>query len=656
MSTTTTIDLDFETRSRADIRKTSLWNYASDPSTQVLMMSWSINKSKTRIWYLGDPLPRRMFRLIGDPNGKFKLRAFNSWFEFLIWKFVCHPKLGWPEMPPSRFICAQAISSNFGLPPSLAGAEQALGLGTPKDSEGKRLIQLFSVPNRSGEFNEPKDDPEDFKLFGEYCITDTDVQIGIVKALPAITPLERKIFLFTQKVNIRGVFIDQALARKAIELYTTACDRLNARCHQLTKGKVDKASQRDVLRAYLNESGVPLADMQAKTIERLLKGDTLNAHQHELLTIREAVSKTSVAKYAAALARVSDDGRIHESLRYYGALKTGRWTSSGMQLHNLARPTLPKWTDYETVIELLKADDITTIEVIYGDLAEVLSSCIRSMIMAEPGNRLIVGDYAAIEARVLAWLSGCTTMSESFRRDECLYSEMASTIYDMPLAKIAKDSFERFIGKQAILGLGYQMGDERFIAETYKNSDVVIEPEFAKRVVKAYRTKYPEVPQLWNALNRAAIEALTRPGVRINANALVSFVKHGDHLHCILPNKGTLVYPFANLQPNKFRQMAIHYKSYAKGKWVTDSTYGGRFAENLCQRVARDIMANGLMAAEEAGYHTILSVHDEGGAEVKEDFGSIEEYGELLCAPTPGGWGDDIQLKAECYEAIRYRK
>lgn len=506
-------------------------------------------------------------------------------------------------------------------------------------------------------FNDPYDHPDAYGEFQEYCITDTNTQIEIANTLPPISPVERDVFLFTQRVNEKGVYIDQPFARKALEIYEKECQRLDAEVQRLTGGKINSGSQRDALKGFLNNNGLPIPNMQAKTIERLLKNPDadLSRKEKRLLQIRAAVSKTSIAKYKAALQRVSSDSRVHESLRYYGAGKTGRWTSSGVQLHNLARPTLPKWADYDFVVELLMEDRLDLILPIYGEICEVLSSTVRSMICAAPGKKLIAGDYAAIEARVNAWLSGCRPMLKAFKQGKDLYIEMATVIFGMKYEDVSKDGFERFMGKQAILGLGYQMGAPKFKDDVFERADVVIEAELAKKTVNAYRKTYKEVPELWKALNNSAIEATRRHGKRVEANDKISFVMRGDHLHMILPNGGSLVYPYAKVKEGRYGD-ALHYKAVIKGQWMSDSTYGGKLCENACQRIARDLMANGMMAANDEGYEHTMSVHDEGVSEVDEDFGSIAEYSQLLCAPTPGGWGDGIPVLAECWEGLRYRK
>ena len=443
------------------------------------------------------------------------------------------------------------------------------------------------------------------------------------------------------------------LFRSALKLFNTECIKLNKEFKELTKGVVEKPTQREALKNFFDENGLSLPNMQSTTITRALKkSKKLSETNRRLLEIRQAASKTSIAKYKSALERISADGRVHESLRYYGAGKTGRWSSSGVQLHNLVKSSLPKWTDYDFLVSLLMDENIKLINQLYGDTTEVISSCVRSIIKPKPGYKLMAGDYVGIEARVLAWLAQCKPLLRAFNNNEDSYIQLASEIFNKP-EKLVSDE-ERFVGKSGILGLGYQMGAPKFISSVYEKADVIIPKLLGKKTVDVYRKKYKEIPALWKALNNASIEAVRRPGKNITATWNISFVKKGPHLHCLLPSGGHLVYAFASISVNKFDQPAIHYRSMVQGQWVSQSGFGGRWAENISQRVSRDIMAHGLLNVEKHGYPVIMSVHDESVSEVKTDFGSLEEYGQLLCDTED--WVKGCPITSECWQGPRYKK
>ena len=88
--------------------------------------------------------------------------------------------------------------------------------------------------------------------------------------------------------------------------------------------------------------------------------------------------------------------------------------------------------------------------------------------------------------------------------------------------------------------------------------------------------------------------------------------------------------------------------------WAREHTYGGKLVENIVQATARDLMANGMLNTEKAGYKSVMTVHDEVISEVPEGFGSVEEFEKLLS--TPPEWAKDYPIKAEGWRGKRYRK
>ena len=159
------IDLDFETRSKAKLDKSKdnvgAWKYAEDPSTEILILRYSIEGSKTFRWLKGDVPPKRLFRAL---RKGLIIRAHNSFFEFCIWNLCAVPKLNWPKLPIERFTCTQAIATAHAFPPSLEAGGVAMGLKVLKNKEGTRLINMFSKPSRKQdeEFKEPVNYWEEF--------------------------------------------------------------------------------------------------------------------------------------------------------------------------------------------------------------------------------------------------------------------------------------------------------------------------------------------------------------------------------------------------------------------------------------------------------------------------------------------------------------
>ncbi len=658
------IDADFETRSELKItgkESVSAWKYAEHESTEPLILRYSIEGGKTYRWLKGDPPPKRLFRAL--KKGLY-FRAHNSFFEFVIWNLCCVPKLGWPKLPIEQYYCTQATACTHAFQPSLEDAAEEMGLPVQKDKEGKRLIQMFSTPSRKKDehFKEPINYWDEFLRFDKYCDIDVKTQQAIADYLPLLTEQQHAVFMLTSKMNERGVPIDVEMAKGAIALERQAKRKANKEARKICKGAFKKLSQRQLVLDWLNKNGCNIPNMQAQTLERALDSmkDTLDPDVYRVLQLRYLTTKTSTAKYPAALQRVALDGRVHETLAYHIA-KTGRWGGRGLQIQNFARPSLPKWVDYEYIAELIAARDAETIEWLYGDIMNVLSSALRSMIKAPDGYIFIAADYAQIEARLVFWFADEQHALDIFRRGEDIYKDMASSIYRVHIDKITDD--QRFIGKQTVLGLGFQMGASKFKSQLYDQFNTKITLDFAKEAVNLYRTKYKKVKALWGETNKAAINAVLYPGRKFKcAGRKITYFVEGDFLYCRLPSGRKLAYyhPKVKEVPNPWggdgtvNQLSfMGFDSYTR-KWKRQTTYGGSLVENYVQATSADITGHGMLEGEAEGYEAIFTVHDESVALVPEDFGTVKEYEEILCRLPE--WANGLPVAAEGWKGKRYRK
>ncbi len=657
------IDLDFETRSKCDIMSQGAWVYSEHRSTEILILRWTVNEGKTTRWLIGDPPPKKLFEYI---KKGYLVRAHNSFFEYCIWNHVAVKKLDWPKVPIEQFYCTQAMGCSHSFKPSLEVMGEQMGLEIQKDKEGKRLINMFSKPSRKkGEvFKQPKDYWDEFLRFDLYCDIDVKTQIGIAQYVPLLSEFEHKIFLLTEKMNVRGVPIDLEMVEGAIGLIEYSVGKANEEARQICNGAFESVTQRDAVKNWLEENGCPMPNMQAETIERLLKQDKEERIYSDdcirIIELRQQVSKTSTAKYFSALEKIGLDYKVHETSKYHIA-RTGRWGGRGLQTSNFARPTLPKWVDYNYVAKLITEEDHEQIEFLYGSVMEVLSSALRSMIKAEKGKKLVAADYAQIEARVLFWFADEKKALKIFAEGGDIYCDMATDIYKRPITK--KDEFERFIGKNVILGLGFQMAGPKFKSSLYEKSDVKIELDFAKDVVSFYRKKYKKVKDLWGESNTAAMNAVLNKGhVYHCANKRIAYKHIGDFLYCKLPSGRRIAYHLPEIKEvqapwNKnqlINQLTFMGWDSFKHKWLRLQTYGGSLVENYVQATARDIMAYGMLQSEKEGYECIFTVHDECVTMVDEDFGSYQEFEKIL-ARIPK-WAEGIPVVAEGWEGLRYRK
>ena len=372
----------------------------------------------------------------------------------------------------------------------------------------------------------------------------------------------------------------------------------------------------------------------------------VNAKVKEAIKMRLTLAKSAPKKYTKILKVLGDAERINGALMYHGAA-TGRWASRIVNVQNLPRPTI-KHAD--AAVELFRERDLDLLE-LYGPPMEVLSSGIRSIIKATPGYRLLVADFSQIEARVLPWLAGQEDVIEVFKTGQDLYKHAASQVFGVAIDDV--DDEQRFVGKVAMLALGFQ-GGARAFSLMAKNYGVDIDEEKAETIKRAWRRKNDRIVSYWNRCEDAAKMAIESPG-KIFRVGQCDFYVDGQWLLIRLPSGRELAYFKPRLAPGKYGDK-IQYmgmNSQTRAYCILDG-YGGRTVENITQAVARDCMAEAMLRLDAAGYPIVLTVHDEVIAEVPTSFGSIDEFVSIMCESPP--WADGLPIEADGFETVRYRK
>ncbi|WP_236953985.1 hypothetical protein [Hydrogenophaga sp. PBC] len=169
---------------------------------------------------------------------------------------------------------------------------------------------------------------------------------------------------------------------------------------------------------------------------------------------------------------------------------------------------------------------------------------------------------------------------------------------------------------------------------------------------RGWRNGHPAIAGYWKELADTVREAIGHPGVTLTARKL-KVRRDGAWLRIGLPSGRALCYP----APEVALDGTISYmgvNQYSR-KWQRLKTYGGKLFENVCQAVARDVMAHNMPAIEAAGYQIVLTVHDEVVTEAPDspEF-NADHLGRLLAATPP--WARGMPLAAGGFEATRYRK
>jgi DNA polymerase bacteriophage-type len=644
------IHIDFESRSKVDINEVGAWAYSAHPSTEVLCMAFAIDDGEITCLpktffdnYRGEMTALEILIRRGET-----FAAFNAFFEQCMWQNQLVKKLDFPRIPIKQWRCMMAKSLAYAHPQSLGNAAQALDSSHQKSMAGKSIMLKMCKPNGKGQWYE---DPEDFEKLYQYCIDDVAAEREIDHLLPDLIPQEQNHWFLDQLINQRGISIDILAVQKAlsfIEQYSTA---LNNIVYAESGMQLDRVTRRQAVLDWCQSQGVEVPGYTKADVTKVLEQEGLPQEVRIVLETKLELGKTSVAKYQALNNSVTD-GRIRDTLIYHGAT-TGRWTGKLFQLQNLPKGNV---RDTEAAIRLLKEESLENFEIFYPDVMGALSSCIRGMIIASPGCELYVGDYNAIEARVLFWLHGEAYGLKQYHEGTDIYVDMAKRIYnDHTVSKS-----QRELGKRAVLGCGYGMGHVKFAA-TCANQGQVISDELAKRAVDAYRNTYTSVVAGWYAQESAAINTLTTKQDTVCGRIRWKMDARGTLL-CQLPSNRCLSYPRAFLEytdtPWGERKLTIQYYSVdSKTKrWMVERTYGGKITENITQAIARDLLAAAMFRVEQRGYPVIFSVHDEIVCDVPQgkNLDSIEDWGKLLTELPK--WASGCPIKAECWKGKRYKK
>lgn len=660
--------IDFETFSEVNVTKTSPWAYAEHPSTKVLCMGFRFeDMDKTLIWVPGKSIPA------SDSAGLswtcLHIEAHNSEFERAIWETIMVPLYGFTE--DVTWECTAARAAALALPRSLDDVNPVLGLSTVKSKEGHALMMKMCKPKKATQKDSRLnylDDTEMLQDLYTYCLADVDAEVALSKKIRPLSAKEMEVWRVDQTINRRGICFDPELVQAAMKLWEQKKAKLHAEMEAVTDGFVEKGTQVKKLLTWVqNQEGFDYVEsMNKDAIEALfLRVKPLPPKLRRALQIRREVSKSSVAKYEAIWKRQSADGRCRGLFMYHGAT-TGRWAGKGIQMHNLpAGRALPKF-DQELCIETAKTGDLALMECLYDPPMDYLSACIRGAFVPAEGKTFACADYASIEARVLLWLVGDEPALKMFRDGVCIYSDLAARIYGVPVEDIKKDDIERQVGKQGILGLGFQMGVDKFIA-TCERYGIEMSRELAQTVVDTYRQTYWKTKNFWSDVENAAIRCVRTGEFQICGKII--WVLEGDFLHCSLPSDRLLSYykprlkelelPWSTEEKPAFKD-ALHFDGPLENHGFGEQhTYGGKLTENIVQAIARDVLAEAMVRLEKHEFPIVMHVHDEVLVEIcpeqMEPWKMVEEHFEHLMSEPPA-WAPDLPIAIDTWYGNRYHK
>lgn len=719
--------LDFETRSLIDLPKLGEHAYARHWSTAPLMLTYGTapkgerpkfelidffedeNYGRANYPYLQPEQLAWQIRSVRCPDAVLRavergdiFVAHNARFEQAIYYYICHKKWGWPL--PVRWSCTAARARYFGIRASLAGTASDLEVVAQKDERGKQFINDFCKPRkykgpkRDGIVKElwyePHENPAGWQAGKEYCITDGEAEADVDAVLPDLPPFEQAVWEWDFQINTRGVPVDVQSVRRAIQFSDHFTANAIARFEEIT---ALRPTQRDRVLEYLQqrEETSELSDLRSKTLNRLTLSDFPTDLQ-DVISIRLDCSLASTKKLWTMDA-VADESGLARGGHLYGGAHTMRWSHKRIQTGNMKRGkrdvqkamfaflASPVWdrptaglighNGGPSIIDM-PAQPAWVEEAGWHFMRPLgaLSQSMRGFIKAEPGKKLVAGDYAQIEARVLAWLARCLWLLEAFRQKQDPYVKFgAEYMYGRDYndcfifvdgKRQVRDDFarERQIAKSAVLGAGFGLGKRKFV-EYCDNSNLIITEDEADATIGAYRAAHPEIVALWSRVEAAAVLATAREGERfsIGGTGVSFYIWRIDTerywLVCELPSGRCIHYyrPKLELQLKWGKpKETLTFRTEWNGKSYRESTYGGKQVENIVQAIARDVLCVGGLNAERAGYPAVMLVHDEIVTMPDRDFGSHEQLCELMCEQQD--WVTDLPIEAEGATMERYGK
>ena len=665
----TRIHLDFETRSTADLPKVGVHNYANDPTTDVWMARYAIDDGPINEWRPGWELPADLAAALEDPDAA--LVAWNAMFEWHILEYVLAPRYGWPEVDIERLDDPAARAAMMSLPRALGQAAPAMGLPVEKDDQGRRLMLQMMKPRKPRKDEDPDallwwDEPEKIDRLSEYCARDVEVERELDKVLVPLPKRELKLWRLTAVMNLRGVCVDLDLVEQADRVVKLAIDRCNDHLAAATDGELTSVNQTAKITDWLQKRGLSIDGLDKDTVSAWLSAESIPDDCRRVLELRQEAAKSSTAKLKAFRERTSADGRMRENLLYHGA-GTGRWSGMGVQLQNLPRPEL-SGGEVKLAVSILKdtslsvADRCDRLEFLFGSVPSAVASCLRACIMAPDDHVLRMADYANIEGRTNAWQAGQTDKVELFRKGAKIYERMAAAVFDMRPEDVEKDSQERFLGKTLELGAGYGMGGPKFKLTCAKQG-VEITDELAQTSIDTFRKVNSRIKGNWYAMEEAAVDAMRDPANAYECRGIYFYqrVIGGVTFLCMrLPSGRNIYYPHAKLRQGETPWGAVKDEITYMGvdavtrKWVRQKTYGGKLVENAIQAEARDMLGVAMLRCEKYGYWLVLTVHDEIVSETPADYGSQDEFEELMVKMPR--WAEGCPVAVEGKTDVRFGK
>lgn len=639
-----TISIDIETYSSVNLTKSGVYKYCEADDFDILLFAYSVDDGEVNVVDLamGEKIPLPILNALTDEN--VMKWAFNAQFERIcLSKYIGH------YMTAKSWRCTMVWAATLGLPLSLEGVGAVLGLEKQKLTEGKDLIRYFCTPGklRDGTVirHFPQDAPERWERFKKYNIRDVAVEMSIQQRLSKfpVPDSEWQNYILDQEINDRGIMLDMDLVKSAIKCDTEMRESNLQTAREITG--LDNPNSTTQLKSWLSEKGVEADSLSKDAVEALLESATDDIA--EILNLRKQLAKSSVKKYTAMVNAVGRDSRARGLIQFYGANRTGRYAGRLIQVQNLPQNHLPDLTQARI---LVKNELYKDIEMLYDFVPFVLSELVRTAFVPRQNCRFYVADFAAIEARVIAWLAGEKWRQTVFENGGDIYCASASQMFHVPVEKNGVNGHLRQKGKIAELALGY--GGSVGALKAMGALQMGLDEKELQPLVDAWRQSNSNIVQFWYAVDRAIKECIKEK--HDTKTHGIGFSLKSGILFITLPSGRKLAYVKPRIGENRFGGESVTYEGVGSTKkWERLESYGAKFVENIVQATARDILAEAMMRLNKNGYDIVMHIHDEAVIEAPVET-SLDDICKVM-GQTPT-WADGLLLRADGYVCDFYRK
>ncbi|MEY8441628.1 DNA polymerase [Lactobacillaceae bacterium 24-114] len=640
------LSIDIETYSSTNLNQTGVYRYADSDAFELLLFGYAADFGPVKVVDLtqGEKIPPQIIQALDNPA--IVKSAFNAQFERVcLSHFVGH------RLKPAGWHCSRVWSATLGLPLSLRDVGTVLGLPRQKITAGKELVRYFCTPCKPTKANQhrtrnfPYHAPDKWQQFKQYNQRDVEVEMEIAQKLSRfpVPQNEWENYWMDQDINDRGIRIDQRLVNNAIKCQEEFHDQYLQTSQQLT-GLANPNSPLQ-LKDWLHRQGVETDSLAKASVAQLLQTTTGTVRQ--VLTLRQLLSKSSVKKYQAMQKAMCKDGHVHGLLQFYGANRTGRWAGRLVQVQNLPRNSMP---DLKEARELVKQGNTAALAILYDSVPDVLSQLIRTAFIPSKGHHFYVADFSAVEARVIAWLSGEEWRQAAFAKNEDIYCASASQMFGVPVVKHGVNGELRQKGKIAELALGY--GGSIGALKAMGATKLGLTEDELPPLVRMWRNASPNIVQFWWDVDKAAKECIkthlpqTTHGMR--------FVYRCDCLFLRLRSGRYLCYPKPKIGINRFGSESITFMGInTVKKWGRIETYGAKLVENIVQATSRDLLAEAMRRLETAGNPVVMHIHDEAVIDAPKDSSLNTMVNIMTEVPN---WADGLILNAAGFVSDFYKK